>query len=94
MARVTRNGRTRRVKKRDWLLRHAAEVVSISIADDTGGSALLVARLLDGGCYMCTFEDAAIARAWVSRPCLAGVPLTIIDARGEATHTVCTPEEG
>ena len=89
MARVIRGSRSYSVKAPDWLLHHAGEVVAISIADGGHGTAVLTARLADGGIYLCDVADASVAVDWVRRPAFRGLALTIIDAAGEATRTVC-----
>lgn len=68
----------RTVKNLGWLIRHASDVVALSILPPTeAGTACTLHATLEGGtAYLCPFQSVTVCRGWIkTRRNFEGVPV-------------------
>lgn len=78
MAHVFTHGTRKSVKNLGWLLRHASEARSIEVrANGLNGNEATLLVLGDEWVFYTPFASAAVCEAWIARPSLAGLPVSI-----------------
>jgi hypothetical protein len=72
-------GKVRTVRNLGWLLRHAKDVLHITIYGTGDGGAAVRVTLDDGRLYVTTFGSMEICLRWFARPSMSHAGRTIFN---------------